>query len=230
MMPSWIPANKSQWEIISKEEGIKVSRRDLLEYSIAEFKVEGIIEATCTKLISMLSDLSYYPYWVERCIKAELLEKNFSEDTYDMPFNEYYQILYAETDFPWPFQNRDYILKGRLSYFPPKDGRTEYYAVESHAVQHKKKPRQQGKVRLTTMSMIFKLIPLGKHRQKTHVDMIVHVDLGGIIPGWLTNFLSKGVFFNTFQRMRKLVLKETYNSNYERLIRYHTDMHLESRK
>jgi len=227
---SGISANDPRWVIVSEEEGIKVSKRDLPESRIAEFRVEGIIEATFTKLISMLSDLTYYPHWIKRCIKAELLEKNFSEDTYDIPFNEYYQIVYAETDYPWPFKNRDYILKGSISYVPPKDGRSEYYVLESHAVQHQKKPHQQGKVRMTTMNMMLKLTPMDKYRQKTQVDMIIHGDPGGFFPKWLANSLSKDIFHNTLQKMRELVLKETYNRNYERLIQYHINVHLKTRK
>ena len=223
-------ADHPRWVVISEEEGIKVSRRDLPETRLAEFRVEGIIKASCAKIMALFSDLTYYPQWVIRCIKAELLEQNFSENTYDMPFNEYYQIVYAETDFPWPFQNRDYILKGSMSYVPPQYGRSEYYVLETHAVRHQKKPQQQGKVRMTTMNMVLKLTPMGESRRETEVDMTIHGDPGGFFPTWLANALSKDIFHNTFKRMRDLVLKGTYNRKYERLIRHHINVHVRNRK
>ena len=212
------------WKKISHQDGIEVFRRETAYSNIYEFKGRGVVEASIPKIIALITDTSLMPEWVNTCIAAKVVEKNYDYDSFEKEVNEYYKIIYAEHNAPWPLKNRDYVFKAHLEYFPSQNGSREQILVESKNIEYGGISPQTGKVRMPLMYSSMKLINMDEaDMHKTMVDFKIQMDPGGIIPNWVANLVSKNVPHKTIMRLREIVLREDYDKQIETLIDYHVN-------
>ena len=214
----WLPSalTAADWELINNEDGIKVYRKEDPNSNMFEFKGQGVVYADAARVITFLTDIGLMTEWVDGCKKAKMLERNFTEKSYDMSVNQFYMIVYGENSVPWPLQNRDYILKGKISY----DAKRDQALINLKDTKHAKMPPQSGLVRMNFMKVRLTLKPI-KNDKYTWVQIYVHLDPGGVIPAWAVNFISKSVPYKTIKKLRKLVKREKYNKEMEKLIVHH---------
>lgn len=212
------------WKKISHQDGIEVYRRETAYSNIYEFKGTGVVEASIPKIVALITDTSLMPYWVNTCISAKVVEKNYDYDSFDKEVNEYYKIIYAEHNAPWPLKNRDYVFKAHLEYMPSQNGIGEQIVVESRNIKYDGIPPQPGKVRMPLMHSSMRLINMDDaETPKTMIDFKIQMDPGGIIPNWVANLVSKNIPHKTIMRLRKIILREDYDTQIEKLIDYHVD-------
>ncbi len=205
-----------KWERIRNEEGIQVYRREDPNSNMFEFKGQGMVYADAARLITLMSDINLMTKWVDGCKRAKLLEKNYTSESYKMNINKFYLTLYGENAVPWPLQNRDYVLKGRISYNAKRDTAV----INLRNVKHRKMPKQSGKVRMNFMKVRVTLKPKNNDKH-TWVQLYVHLDPGGIIPAWAVNFITKSVPFKTIKKLRKLSKRPNYDKKMEKLVVHH---------
>ena len=212
------------WQQISHQDGITVYRRETADSNIYEFRGTGLVKASFPKIIAMITDTALMPEWVNTCIAAKVVEKNYDYDSFEKEVNEYYKIIYAEHKAPWPLKNRDYVFKAHLEYFPSQKGRREHIVVASRNIEYDGILTQPGKVRMPLMHSNMKLINMDETgRPQTMVDFIIQMDPGGIIPNWVANLVSKNIPHKTIMRLREIVLRQDYDQQIEKLIYFHVN-------
>ena len=212
------------WEKINHQDEIEVFRRETAYGNIYEFRGIGLVKASIPKIIALITDTSLMPEWVNTCISAKVLEKNYDYDSFEKEVNEYYKIIYMVHTVRWPLKKRDYVFKAHLEYFPPQDGRREEIVVDSRNIEYEDVLPQPGKVRMPLMHSSMKPINMNDGGMaKTMVDFKIQMDPGGIIPKWVANLVSKNIPHMTIMRLREIVLREDYDKQIEKLIGYHVN-------
>jgi hypothetical protein len=202
------------WEYITKKHGVGVFRRKDPNSSMLEFKGQGYVDAHASKIITLLQDVRLMPEWIEGCVEGHELEKNYSAQSYKKKISEFYIVYYGVNDAPWPVTDRDYVLKGKISYIEKNDT----IILDLRDIKHPKKPPQPGLIRMNFMKVKIALHPDPKNNNRTWVQFYVHLDPAGWLPAWVVNFVSKNIPLNTIRKLRKLVKRNKYDKELEKLV------------
>ena len=203
------------WKLILSKDGVKVYSSATAGSNFYRFKGTGVINAPASKVFTIIQDVSKVTQWVEGSKNVKLLDKNFTAKSYDMKISQYYQVLYGQNSTPWPFQDRDYILKGRVNYNAKEDA--AYIHLKN--ISLKSIPRKKDITRMKEMVVNFKIKPL--ENNKCAIEFIVMVDPGGYIPAWAVNFMAKNEPLKTIRKLRKLARSENYDKEIEKLVLFH---------
>ena len=216
------------WEEIDQSDGIEVYRRKVPDEGLFEFRGVGVVDVSIPKLVALMADADNLPLWMFGCIKGELLERNFNEDEYARASEEYYEILYGINSFPWPVNNRDYVVKAGIRFIPK--GREDPFRVHvvTQNVSHPQKPAGGAYVRMPRLHTLFVLTPLAGSPNRTKVDLIIAADPGGYVPHWVTNLVSRILPYKTILSLRELAKTDGYNKKMEALVLYHYQRSIEA--
>lgn len=178
------------WELGKNENNIKVYKgeSDSSKYKI--IKVEAEMQGTLEKLISILKDVSNNKNWVYNT-KRSYRVKTINE-------NEF--LYYAETHLPWPFDNRDMVIRMHFDLDTSQNFLNVKATGEPNAV-----PEVGGKVRIQKFYGDWNVKYDGAN--KISIVYVLQVNPGGnISPGISNLFVTKGPF-ETFNNLSKLLLK-----------------------
>jgi len=182
------PAQAQKWEVVTREEGITVTKRELPGRNFPIFRGVGDVDTPIWQAMGIIYDVPRYVDWQANCTVAKVL-KNVS----DME-----QYVYTRTWAPWPVADRDAIYHAVVKVeFKPK------FVVEIRfeAAKLASVPPVKGLVRMENTRGFFRLTELGPN--KTHVDYHVDGDPGGMLPTWLAKMAVKKVPFDAIKGMRK---------------------------
>jgi hypothetical protein len=208
----------SEWELITRSgDGIAVFRRTDPDSDMFEFKGHGTLDAPIGKVITILQDIALMEKWVEGCSEAKMIKRNYTAQSFDKKINQYWSILYGVNAAPWPISDRDYVLKGRISYDPKRDA-----AYINLRDVKGVRPEQSGKVRMNFMKVRVTLRPVAKDK-KTWIQLYVHVDPAGLIPAWAVNFVTKNVPLQSIRKLKKFVKRNDYDKEMEKLVNHHIE-------
>ncbi|HRP68921.1 MAG TPA: START domain-containing protein [Turneriella sp.] len=200
------------WETINNEDGIIVFRKSQPNSNFFIFKGEGNIDAPLSRILSIVQDTRLMPRWVSSCVEARLIEKNYDYATLKTNINDYYQIIYGRAAVPWPFRDRDYVLKGKIAY-EPKDRSISIHLVN---IEHNKQPRRANIERMRVLRIEFILIPMSTTRTK--IIFTVALDPGGNIPAWAVNYMSKNEPLKTIKFLRLIAAQNISDRKAEAMI------------
>ncbi|MEY4764414.1 MAG: hypothetical protein RI907_1087 [Pseudomonadota bacterium] len=101
----------------------------------------------------------------------------------------------------WPADDRDVLIRTTVAQLPD-----QAIVVESRDVAGW--PRQEGCVRIASLKNTFKLVPLPQGW--TRVEFETLVDLGGLVPAWMANFVSTNAPLDTLKALQTQVRKPAY--------------------
>lgn len=229
----WSPvsfAGTIPWEVVNdgKTDGIKVSKRIHKGSTLFEFRGEGLIEAPMAVVLSHLTDPAKVRKWLKNCENSRLLEKNYDlkdKSIYESGVADLYQIQYFETYIPWPFQNRDYILKGTVSHYQDIENNRIGARLKTSIIDWPDLPATKDKVRMETMQNSIDVRYMGPN--KTYVDMQVMVDPAGNIPDWIINYATSKMPHETIQNIRAQVKTEKQDPDRLRLSQHYMNIGLQ---
>jgi hypothetical protein len=166
----------SDWTLIRQEEGMTVYSRDPDESDIKEIRVTFTVRSTMEKAIEVLADVPAYENWVYKCSHSESI-KTINE-------NEFY--YYTVSDFPFPFEDRDLVIKSE-HWMDDSNGSYHSHSVAVKDIVDEK----EGIVRIPTFSSTWSIKPI--ENQQLQIEYQVNSSAGGIIPTWLVNLaVAKG--------------------------------------
>jgi hypothetical protein len=95
-------SNKPLWELAKEKDGVKIYKRDISNSNLKEMRMVSTIKGnSLSSFVALFQDLENYDKWVYSC-ENSLLIKQFSENTI---------IYYLHSGFPWPLDDRDFVLK-----------------------------------------------------------------------------------------------------------------------
>jgi len=219
-----LAAAQADWSPLGEEDGVRIYRRDIPGTSLYEFRGVGEVKASMAKIISIISEPSKMPRWLEGCIHGELVDRNYTVKDPKAPFSSQYSVFYAITKSPWPLHNRDYVIKSHVVVTPATPSIPAGLTVDTQTIDHPKYPPVKSMVRLPLMRSKLAMTPLGGGNERTEVDFSVVLDPGGNIPDFVVNFISHDLPLKTLSALNDLVKDNDYNHELERLIQHHYDI------
>lgn len=185
-----------QWEVVTEKNNVKVYSPIKFKHAsgIVPVKFEGIVKHHISKVLSVMADDSRKYEWVPRAKQIIKLEEINSAD-----FTSYYRY-----DSPWPFSDRDFIIKNE-GYF---DESSLTVSVKLYSVDHPKDPARNHNetVRGTSYGGYVIISPLSY--ESTKIEMTLMNDFGGNIPTWIINIVQKKWPYSFIRNLRKQLSKK----------------------
>jgi hypothetical protein len=178
------------WELSRNENNIKVYKGEIDSSKYKIIKVEAEIQGTLEKLIAILKDVNNNKNWVYNTRRSYLV-KAISEDEF---------LYYAETHLPWPFDNRDMVIRMHFDL----DTAQHFLKIKATG-EPGAAPEVSGKVRIQKFDGDWDVKYDGGN--KISIVYVLQVDPGGnISPGISNLFVTKGPF-ETFNNLSRLLMK-----------------------
>lgn len=184
---SLVVNNLPVWELTSNADDIRVYRRPSLSSSIDEVRIEATFKTTLPLFLDLIGDVSRYPEWVYKCSEANTLSKSSESDL----------VYYARTDFPWPLQDRDLIVRSTRTIDPVSG-----IVTSTSTARPSQLPEKEGVVRISKFLSVWKIIPVSE--SLIRVDYHVATDPGGKLPDWVINLGITTGPRKTMERLREL--------------------------
>jgi len=178
------------WKLEKSKNGINVYTAEAKGSSFKIVKVECNITGTYSKLISILTNVGGFHKWIYNNKRSQLLKQ----------FTPYDFIYYSETSMPFPFSNRDLVIRMQIK----TDSLPKFLTI-SGSHQKDYLPEIPGRQRLPFYKASWKVtMPTAS---TLHVSYLLELDPGGSLPAWLANsFADKGPF-GTFNNLADLLKK-----------------------
>jgi hypothetical protein len=178
------------WELSRESSNIKVYKATSPTSKFKMIKVEATMDGTLKKLTAVLMDVSNNKNWVYNTKESHLIR---SVDENEL-------VYYAETRLPWPFDNRDMVIRMHFSLDSINNVLNINATGEPGEV-----PEVRNKVRL--QKFIANWIVKPENPDRISIVYFLEVDPGGnISPGVSNLFVSKGPY-ETFNNLSKLLTK-----------------------
>ena len=126
--------------------------------------------------------------WVERMAENILIEGNPDDGKW---------LSYEAYDLVWPVSNRDYVFEQTLekSLHQQKNRTT----IKVASIEHPDYPVKSNLVRGVLPTCVFTLNEVSE--KETHLEVMVQVDPGGSIPGFIKNIIQKGWSLKTMRAL-----------------------------
>ena len=175
------------WKVTKVENGITVKRLERVDNPLPLFLAYGVIKADLYDILAVFDDVAQHTVWVHGCVEARELRK---DSLYD-------RMVYYRTALPWPFKDRDAVVRvratldrdaqtARIQYQPPRN-----FAYSKNA-DYVRMPQLQGHYELRQVA-----------DNETQVTYFVDVHPGGWIPDWLVKIASRELPYRTLLGLRK---------------------------
>jgi hypothetical protein len=126
--------------------------------------------------------------WVERMAEDILIAGNPDEGKW---------LSYEAYDLAWPVSNRDYVFKQTLEKSLHQQKNRTIIKVAS--IEHPDYPVKSNLVRGVLPTCVFTLNEVSE--KETHLEVMVQVDPGGSIPGFIKNIIQKGWSLKTMRAL-----------------------------
>ncbi|MBT3583568.1 MAG: hypothetical protein HN509_01570 [Halobacteriovoraceae bacterium] len=169
---------ESSWDLIGEVDGYKVYSRKMPKSQIMGFKIEGVLKAPIENIIANIRHVESSSKWMPNLIKKITLKEISDKEA----------ITYSINDFPWPFNDRDFILHNKLHLHREK----KLLYVLSKSVEHSAYPPGEKLVRAVVGYSNMGLRPAFNNPNYTYFVWSIYGDPRGNIPSWVVNFFQKG--------------------------------------
>lgn len=195
----FLAVSQVNWELKKDKEGIKVYTKSTAHSDVKAVKVVCTLQAKLSQLAALLLDTKAHEQWVYNT-KTSFLVKQISP---------HQQVYYSEIDLPWPLANREVVVNMKIVQHPV----TRVMQVDIVNADDKV-PAQKGTVRVPASSVNWKVTPIDKNRLSVEYEGLA--DPGGSVPSWVVNAFSTKGPFETFKKLRELVMSPIYaNARYD---------------
>ncbi len=178
---------QDSWEIDKDKDGIKVYTKAEEGSDFKSFKAVVNLPATTGKILEILQNADGYSEWYG-FTKTSILLKQEKNAQYN----------YVETDFPWPYRNRDMVYKMSIDTLNHEMIKISLTGIPDYI------PVKKGKVR---MDKAEGYILLQSSDDSTEVNYVFHSEPGNKIPSWLANNSISELPFRTLSGLRKMIQK-----------------------
>ncbi len=183
------------WEYKKETDGVKVWTRTPDNSDFKEVLVKTSYTSRLSTLVAVGMDISSYVRWVYSTGEAKVLEEVSDTEV----------IYYSISEIPWPFEDRDVVLRSRVEQNPD----TKVVNIYSEQVTNYMDPKE-GVVRVPELIAEWILTP----QEDGTIEAVYYIktDPGGAVPAWLMNlFVDRGPV-ESFGGLRKLSKEEPYKS------------------
>lgn len=173
------------WSLDINKNGIKVYTRNVAGSDFKEFRGVARIEASIDELIDIFLDVDNYSKWFGYTEKSKILLKTDKN-----------QYIYIETDFLWPYANRDMAYKMEINRSIPNKLELLLIGLPDYI------PTQKGLVRMEQANGRIVLTAKGN---ATEIIYEYHSEPGNNVPVWLAHKIMSQLPYTTLTGLRKLL-------------------------
>jgi ribosome-associated toxin RatA of RatAB toxin-antitoxin module len=183
-LSSWQrPGGVDEWVYEREKQGIKIFTKKSKWGHLRDSKAVMTVSDSPDEMLRLLTDFDKYPTWLPRCKKARVVAR--------LSPNEFIaQIVFA---VPWPFKDRDCVLRVRVDENPQTG-----VILVTETSEPKYIKEQEGVVRIQQLTATWKLVP---KNGGTEVTNEYASNPGSDIPDWLTNTQSVETPMTTFENI-----------------------------
>jgi hypothetical protein len=186
---------QDNWTLKTNKEGIKIFTRHSEDSKINILKVECELPSTVSQLVAVILDIKSADQWQYNTSHFELVKQVSPSELY----------YYAESQFPWPASNRDYVSHIVIT----QNAKTKKVSIDAVNVPDMV-PLKTNKVRIINSVGKWTITPISKNL--IGIEYVLQVDPGGSLPAYIINtFLTVGPF-ETFKRLKTQITKPQYSS------------------
>ena len=194
---SFLPlsAQKGPRELKKDKSGITVYTRDVEGSNLKDLKLKARMKGTLSSVLAAFYDVDTYKDWAYSTTETKALKMVSDLEMY----------YYTVSDFPWPFQDRDLVVKSILS----QDPNTKTVVSESF-LESNFYPAQNNRVRVPKFWAKWSMTPTNDGW--LDIEYIISTDPGGNVPAWLVYlFIDKGPI-HSIKRLQEVINQEPYKS------------------
>lgn len=191
---------KSQpaWSLKKDKNGIKVFSRKSDTYKFDELKVECEFEGRLSQLAAVILDVNNQYKWVYKTNKSQLVKEMSAADVF----------YYTEIDCPWPFENRDMVVRMTVM----QNTANKVMTIIAKSVNDYL-PEKNRVVRIRYSNAIWTVTPINNKQFK--IEYKIQVDPGDGIPAWLLNLFAINGPYESFLNLKeKLKLPQYLQAKY----------------
>jgi hypothetical protein len=162
------------WTALESRDGLHFYSQQSPDGALLKFKAKGALNVKMEKALAVLRNVERTTEW-----DKDTVVKQTIQDISDLE-----ALTYSETKIPWPFQNRDLVLRNKLHI--GKEQKVLF--VEVNSEEHAKYPPRKKRVR-AFLRAVLRFRPVSD--ESTQVEMEVLVDPKGSIPHWVVNIVQR---------------------------------------
>lgn len=189
------PELMGPWELMRSDHGIVAHRSKVAGSSLYAFRGVGLIEAPIAEVLAVLDDAEHRKEWMTESVANVRVQK----------FDSYNEIFYSRTGAPWPLAHRDVVCRASTTIDPA----ARQVRVELTSTVHPAYPPIKGVVRMPFLRGHWYLWP--EHGGAwTRAEYQIHLDLGGRLPEWIMNRVSRQIPHDTLMGMRQQSKRRHY--------------------
>jgi len=199
-----LPLRESQgnWEFVKKANGIEVRRRMSGGHATGEFKAVCETDSRIEAIGMVMADIPGQTKWVEYLEQSRVIQK-MSEDHF---------IIYQYYDFIWPLYDRDCVAEVIIQ----RDYSKGMAHVRVQGIPWKDIPLGKRTVRLVKWDSEILLEYLSRNR--TRITYTAEYNLGGTMPDWLEDILSREIPYRYLHQLVREARREEHQNAADTLI------------
>lgn len=188
-----------EWSLRKQNEalGIDVYERDTAE-GHREFLGVTRVRSRLSALVALLRDVEHMPEWVHRIGEVRVIE----------PISPTENVTYTVYDMPWPFRDRDAVLRVTLEQDPADD------SLRLHARAHAGHPLFDDYIRIGAVESTWHFTPLPNG--EVEVRFRAYADPGGQLSWGLMNIIQNKLIWQaplkTLERLHEVIDAPQYQS------------------
>lgn len=186
---------KSQdgWSLKKDKNGIKVFSKKSDKFKFDQLKVECVLDGKISQLAAVLLDVNNQYQWVYKTNKSQLLKEMGEGDV----------VYYSEISCPWPFENRDVVVRMNIA----QNKLSKVLTIEAKNVADYI-PVKNNLVRIQYSNALWTVTPLSSSQFK--VEYSIEVDPGSNVPAWLVNLFAINGPYESFVNLREKMKVSPY--------------------
>lgn len=182
----------AEWKEKRVKDGVRVFLKDDGS-GIYGLKLVATVEASLHSIAALLVDVEAYPTWVYKTNEAWRVRTDSDTDMH----------YYCNSDFPWPLEDRDLVVRSQISH-DPKTGILTSASTAVGGLVEKRKNR----IRMETTDINWIFTP--KTDGKVLVEYTLRSNPGGLLPDWLVNMAIDFGPIETMKNFRRELATEKY--------------------
>ncbi|MCP3923882.1 MAG: hypothetical protein GY714_14990 [Desulfobacterales bacterium] len=183
----------NKWILTEKKDGIEVFIRNT-EGDIYEVRAITHLNAKIDEIGKILKDLESYPKWMPGCSEIKVLKE----------IDENNLIFYTVSKVPWPFSDRDAIIKVTIE----RDLKKKIVKIKTEAINENIVPLNSDYVRITELKESWILNYIKEN--KTRLTITSKGDPAGAIPAWAVNIFVKDSLYEPIVNLKKIIQSNAY--------------------
>lgn len=182
-----IAVERIDMKLILDKNGIKIWSYRLPDSPYYGFKAVTTLKSSLTGAVAMVMDTEAAPRWLYRTVAVEPIEL----ENNNMDF-----LIRVVSDFPWPFKDREAIVKGKVTQDSSHIVRIDSQSLDDYPIRagFERMPKVEG-------GWLFRPLSNGQ----VEVTMTGHADLGGVVPAVIVNLLIQEHPYNSLLAMKKFI-------------------------